>query len=51
MVCKVVFRGAALLALGAVLCAGAGAQQSPPSAKAASQERGQAGRLEFYPGA
>jgi hypothetical protein len=37
MACKVVFRSAALLALGAVLCVGAGAQQSakaPPKAAA-----------------
>ena len=50
MACKVLFRGAALLALGAVLCAGAGAQQSPQSAKATSKTAAKPAVPNFIPG-
>lgn len=47
MVCKVVFRSAALLALGAVLCAGAGAQQST---KAPTKAAAKPAAPNFIPG-
>lgn len=47
MVCKVVFRSAALLALGAVLCTGAGAQQS---AKAPTKAAAKPAAPNFIPG-
>jgi hypothetical protein len=50
MVSKVVVRSAALLALGAMLCAGAGAQQSASSAKAASKTSAKAAVPDFIPG-
>jgi hypothetical protein len=50
MVCRAVFRSAALLALGACLCAGAGAQQSPQSTKAASKTAAKPAAPNFIPG-
>jgi len=47
MACKVVFRSAALLALGAVLCVGAGAQQS---AKAPTKAAAKPAAPNFIPG-